>query len=634
MNGTATRPRVLVVGAGLAGTATAIRLLHFARRPLEVVLLERRPEYRSAGVAYHRDGNPWDHVFNIQAGRMSVFREDVLDFIQWANQEADRSDWPEPWATRTFTEQGPAPRRIFQDYLDDRLAEARRESCPGVGLVEADGEALDMTAGGRGFEVTVRRLSPAGLDDVRPGPLPDTTVVGADHVVLATGLEPKQLPFAAEVTGHPSFLRDPYSADAIRKLLALPPDATVAVVGSVLSAYDSAGLLLRNGHTGCIHMISRSGTIFRTYPETHEHDVVRLPCPEALMEPYRGREDFLARVEAEWHRACATVREKHPHIASAIVSERVAKAWEPYLPAAIEQIPTDELRCLLDDFATPIAALRVGAVQYTMTVIEQAMRRRDGSLELLVGKVRTVTPAQSGRLLVTVDLQQETRTLEVDLVVSNFGREFDYTKVGQDLWHNLLRRGIAVPHARTGRGLEVDGRGTLVDADGRPTGPVSTIGALREGDEIVRNGRTGAFTFNLAVIKNHSVSVAAHVVEQLELKEDGLGDIPVQHPGHHGYVSNREEANRMALEQSVVLEVQRLATRQRKERELLDSRVNESIGSMGDALSVLPAEISPPDRMMRVLVGRVAVDRLNDVSVTPRQLRQQLGIRNADYSED
>ena len=75
MTGTAARPKILVVGAGLAGTATAIRLLCFARDPLEVVLLERRDDYRYAGVAYHRDGNPWDHVFNVQAGRMSAFRE-------------------------------------------------------------------------------------------------------------------------------------------------------------------------------------------------------------------------------------------------------------------------------------------------------------------------------------------------------------------------------------------------------------------------------------------------------------------------------------------------------------------------------------------------------------------------------
>ncbi|QNE79681.1 pyridine nucleotide-disulfide oxidoreductase (plasmid) [Streptomyces finlayi] len=632
MSRTGVRPRVLVVGAGLAGTATAIRLLHFARRPLEIVLLERHPDYRSAGVAYHRDGNPWDHVFNIQAGRMSVFREDVLDFVHWANQEADRRDWPQRWAAQKFAEQGPAPRRLFQDYLDDRLSEAKRESCPGVVLVEADGEALDMQRCDRGFEVTLGGLAAYGIEGLRPGPLADTQVLQADHVVLATGLELKEPPFAAEAAGHPSFVRNPYSATGIRKLSQLPPDATVAIVGSVLSAYDSAGLLLRNGHTGRIHLISKSGTIFRTYPGTHEHGVLRLPRPDALLEPYRNREEFLARVRAAWRTACSTVREQHPDVASVIVSERVAKAWEPYLPEVIERIPTDELRCLLDEFATTIAALRVGAVEYTMAVVERAMHPQDGRVELVVGRVQAITPAQSGRLLVSVAAQHERHSVEADLVVSNFGREFDYEKVAQPLWRNLLRKGVAVPHERTGRGLEVDECGTLLDAGGQPAGPVSTVGVLREGDEIVRHGRTGAFAFNLAAIKNHSVSVAAHVIEELELRLDGLNGIAAQHPRYRSYVSNPEEADRAALEESVLLEVRRLATRERREREALDSRLTASIRSLG-GLPTLPADISRHDRLMRAAVNRVAVERLNDVSVTPRQLRRQLGIGNAENPE-
>src|SRR3979411_2960753 len=102
---TAPIPRVIIVGAGLAGTATAIRLLCFARRPLEIVLLERRADYRSAGGAYHRDAHPGEHVFNTRAGRMSAFGEDVLDFVRWTNREADRRGWPAPWAEYEFTEQ-------------------------------------------------------------------------------------------------------------------------------------------------------------------------------------------------------------------------------------------------------------------------------------------------------------------------------------------------------------------------------------------------------------------------------------------------------------------------------------------------------------------------------------------------
>ena len=621
------RPTVLIVGAGLAGTATAIRLLRFARRPVEVVLLERRSDYRSAGVAYHRDGNPWDHVFNIQAGRMSAFREDVHDFVRWANLEADRRDWPESWSGHEFVEQGPAPRRIFQDYLVDRLAEAGREACAGVELVEADGEAVDLEVVAAGVEVTVRVRQPSTGD---PGDDPGATssVLFADHVVLATGLELREPPFAAEVLTHASFVRNPYSAAGIRKLTALPPEATVAIVGSVLSAYDSAGLLLRQGHTGRIHLISRSGTMFRTYPGGHEHGVLQLPCPKSLLESYRDRGEFLARVRAEWAAACAAVLRDHPEVDPAVVPERVAKAWEPHLPEAIEQIPTAELRSLLDEFGTAIAALRVCAVDYTMAVIEQAMHPTDGSVRLVLGGVDGIAPTESGQLLVSVAAPDEGHAIQADLVVSNFGRESDYRRVGQPLWRNLLRRGIAAPHERTGRGLEVDEQGALLSPGGEPAGPISAVGVLREGDEIVRNGRTGAFTFNLAAIKNQSITVAACAVGQLELRGDGSGPGPSQ---LRELASNMEEVAPAEFRDAVTLEVRRMATRARSEREQLDSRLDARLSSLGE---LLPMGTSRRDLLMRAIVNQAAVERLTDVSVTPRQLRRQLGIANAEQPED
>ena len=140
---------------------------------------------------------------------MSAFREDVLDFVRWANREADRGDWPAPWADWEFTEHGPAPRRIFQDYLTERLAHARQEAGEGVVLVEADGEAVDIAPCGAGLEVTVR---PPVEDAENPGGegVPGTpSVLYADHVVLATGLELRDLPFATDVLGHASFIRNP-----------------------------------------------------------------------------------------------------------------------------------------------------------------------------------------------------------------------------------------------------------------------------------------------------------------------------------------------------------------------------------------------------------------------------------------
>ncbi|WP_234435031.1 MULTISPECIES: FAD/NAD(P)-binding protein [Streptomyces] len=620
------------MGAGLAGTATAIRMLHFARRPVEIVLLERRTDYRSAGVAYHRDGNPWDHVFNIQAGRMSVFREDVLDFVRWANREADRGGWPAQWAEYEFTEPGPAPRRIFQDYLEQRLAEAAREAYPGVLLTEADGEAVDLAPTADGIDLTVRS---DGAEHV----------LSAAHVVLATGLELKDLPFATEVLEHPCFLRHPYSADGVRKLEALASEAEVVIVGSVLSAYDSAGLLLRQGHTGGIRLVSRTGTMFRAYPDAHEHGVVHLPCPGALLEPYRNREEFLGRVRVEWEAACAIVAREYPDVAPEVAAERVAKAWEPHLPSAIDRIPSPELRALLDEFGTAIAALRVGAVQYTIDVIERSMH--SGPVRLLVGAVQAVTPAVSGRLEVTVATADGKQAVEADLVVSNFGRESDYRRVDGELWRNLLRRGLVTPHGRTGRGLDVDHRGVLLTPSGVPAGPLTAVGPLREGDEIVRNGRTGAFAFNLAAIKNHSIAVAAHVIEQLELpeadSEPALGRFPVPAPGRlpvpapgsaRDLAESRtsdgtfEEAADPAFTHAVKLEVRRMATRARVRREQLDARLDALIGSL-----------ATPDgtwcrRRLQAAVNRSAVRRLTDVSMAPRQLRRHLEIADTEDADE
>jgi hypothetical protein len=462
-------------------------------------------------------------------------------------------------------------------------------------------------------------------------------VLSVDEVILATGLELRDPPFAADVLGHASFVRDPYSAAGISTLKALTPQATVAIVGSVLSAYDAASLLLRQGHTGSIHLISGSGTIFRTYPTDHEHAVVRLPCPRSLLEPYRDREEFLARLLSEWNAACAAVARDHPEIAPEVIAERAAKAWEPHCPEIFARIPSADLRSMLDEYGTTISALRVSAVEYTMSVIENAMRPPDARLALVVGRVQAVKPTASGQLAVTVatprDAQNpaDTRVIEADLVVSNFAREPDYSRVRQSLWRNLLAKGLAVPHERTGRGVEVDEHGTLLGPEGAPIGPVFAVGVLREGDEIVRNGRTGAFAFNLATIKNQSIAVAARAIELLDPQEPtGLADA-----GHSeadaANLGTFGQADQTGFQEAVVLEVKRMATRARSERELIGARLDVHIRSLGGAHAA--ADPSRRERLVRAAVNRAAVERLTDVSVTPRQLRRHLGLTGIEHPE-
>lgn len=609
--------RVVVVGAGLAGTATAIRFLRFAREPLEVVLVERRPEYRSSGVAYQRESNHWHHVFNIQAGRMSAFREDVDDFIGWANREADRSDWPADWRDFEFTESGPAPRRIYQDYLESRLAEAVREAAAGVVLVELDGEAVDVDVFHDHAHVVVENLA-----DPSEGGETGQVILKADHVVLATGLETKYPAFAAEVLEHPAFVRSPYSQSGIERVLDVRKDGVVAIVGTLLSAYDTATLLLRRGHEGPIHMISGSGLTPRTYPPNHQHQVLELPAPQLLGDTYEGREEFVRRFREEWDRACAVLTREHPEVSPVVVTERVAKSWEPYLPAILERIPTDELRGLLDSYGSLLAVLRVSAMSYTTNIVDAAMGE-GGQIALTTGRVQHISATGAGTLVVSIAGQDSMRTIEADLVVSNFGRETNYERADSALWSNLLRKKVAVAHQRTGRGVEVDPFGRLLGPDGTPSGPVSVVGSPREGDEIIRNGRTGAFTFNLAAIKNHSVEVAATSLHRIESCFD---ERSTELAGTLTGAADPEL--RDAVSQAVMLDVRRMATRRRDDREALAVRLEGAIQRIRD-LAARGGTAPPTDPALRFAVNSAATTKLTDLSVTPRELRFLLGLEGS-----
>ena len=601
--------RIVIVGAGLGGTATAIRLLQFAREPVQIVLIERRPDYRNAGVAYQRESNHWHHVFNIQAGRMSVFREDVDDFVNWANREADRTGWPLEWRGFTFTESGPAPRRIYPDYLAERLAQAAREAVDGVTLVEADGEVVDLTVEAGRVDVVVEDFSL--LND--RGATSGTTRLTADHVILATGLEQRYPAFAAEVVNHPAFIRHPYSAQGVEQILRLRPDATVAIVGTVLSAYDSAALLLRRGHTGRIHMISGSGSTLWTYPPEHRHRVLTLPGPRHGGDAYDGREDFMRYLCREWERAVADAASQHPEEAPAVLTERVLKAWEPYLPEILARVPSEDLRALLDRYASTVATLRVGVMPYTAEVVQAAMGA-GRQVTVITGRVDEIRPADSGTLILSISRHAATRSIEADLVISNFGRETDYERVDSRLWKTLLRKGTARAHQRTGRGIEVDYCGNLVGSSGTLSGPISVVGSPREGDEIIRNGRMGAFTFNLAAIKNHSVEVAATVLCRLETCY-GAAAVAL------------DEGLASLLADAVALDVRRMTARRRDHRLAFAARLEDSLQAVR-ASTITDGGPALTERALRTAVTTAAAVKLRDLSVTPRDLRSNLGLEH------
>src|SRR4051794_27318822 len=103
-------PSVAVIGAGAAGSLTALHLARNARRrgtALEVILVDPAP-YRARGTAFGTT-DP-SHLLNVPASGMSALPEDPGHFVAWrAAQHPDLLAEPAVFA----------PREEFGRYLDE-----------------------------------------------------------------------------------------------------------------------------------------------------------------------------------------------------------------------------------------------------------------------------------------------------------------------------------------------------------------------------------------------------------------------------------------------------------------------------------------------------------------------------------
>lgn len=225
------QPTVVIVGGGFSGAMTAAQLLRHGSR-LKVVLVERRGTV-AEGLAYSTREPV--HLLNVPAARMSAWPDKPDDFLHWA-QRRDANVKPGDFL----------PRQWYSDYLREALHQAARHSDATLEVVLDD----------------VRRVArhPAGRWMVHLG---RGTSVKANHVVLAIGHRPPTDPLKNLWTGsRERFITDPWRPFAVT---AIPPDDSVAILGSGLTAIDAVLSLHQLPRTGRITMISRSGL----QPQSH-----------------------------------------------------------------------------------------------------------------------------------------------------------------------------------------------------------------------------------------------------------------------------------------------------------------------------------------------------------------------------
>ncbi|WP_174447556.1 FAD/NAD(P)-binding protein [Streptomyces prunicolor] len=437
------RPTVAIVGAGAAGTLTAVQLCETATRrrtPLDLVLVDPAPE-AGRGTAYATPDPR--HRLNVPAGGMSCYPDDPGHFTRWLCRHGEPTVSGADFATR----------HRYGAYLADTLAQAvvRSHGTVSVRRLRTRAERCTGTSEGQAGPG-----GPAGLAG-SAGPvelhLADGGLLTADSAVLATGPAAPTAAWAPPaLRTSPRFVNSPWSPgalDAIRE-----DTAGVLLVGTGLTAVDLALTLDRPERT--VHAVSRSGLL----PQPHA-----LGPADAMEAPSWPRDLTLSALRRTVYRHVSRSVRTHGDWRPALDSLRphTARLWRSLTPEERGEFLTGE-----------------GAVWNTHrhrmapTTAESVTRARTARrLQVHAGTIADVVES-GGQLVVTLS---NGRTVRAGWVI-------DCTGPGQrledPLWHGLFATGMAVTGPLGMGAATRDGR--LLDAQGRCVRALFTLGAPRRGE--------------------------------------------------------------------------------------------------------------------------------------------------------
>jgi uncharacterized NAD(P)/FAD-binding protein YdhS len=420
MNGT-----IVIIGAGYAGTATAINLLRRNPDPgMRVVLVERRAPF-GRGLAY----KTWDdsQVLNVPAGNMSTLVEEPAHFSDYC---------------RTID---PAlhggsfvPRRIYGDYLEDTLREAERQGGAQLERIGCEALAVRPMPGGAGFAVD---LAYGGR-------------VYADKVVLAIGhfLPTQPLAKLAPALGS-AYLPNPWDLAGLDRI---DRGRTVALIGAGHTAIDVLLRLTSRGDAGKVVLISRHGLL------PHGHRLSPHPpsiggLPPYLEAPLRegSIRAFMRAVRAESAERMRAGRDWRD----------VVNEMRPHTPTIWSRLAVGERRRFLQKLA-PFWDIHRHRLAPSVSMRLQRMVRA-GQVQSLAA--RLLDCEKSGddvRLTLRERASGRQRELVVGSVVNCTGPNYDIGALQSPLVAELHGAGM-IKADPLRLGFEVDEEYRLVDAQGR-----------------------------------------------------------------------------------------------------------------------------------------------------------------------
>jgi uncharacterized NAD(P)/FAD-binding protein YdhS len=415
---------VAIVGGGASGTLLAIQLLRRAPPGWRRLLLVDRSGDFARGIAYRTEEE--SHVLNVPAARMSALPEDEGHFLAWLKRR-EAGTGPDTYALR----------HLYGDYLSELLAKAER-AVPEVALErrKADVRELEETAG-------IRLRFKTGPDAF------------ARYAVLALG-NPPPARLSVSRAASARVWQMPWPKGGARPA----KRASVLLVGAGLTAVDWVLALSARGHVGPMHMLSRHGLLPTAHPAVSVKPLELAHLPLERIRPLvHALRLAAARDRVDWRAAVDGLRPFAQEVWRSLgdaerrrFARHVRTRWE-----------------VLRHRLAPAVAARVQSLQAS------------GQLRVHAGHLLSVA-RRGKRLEVRYRPRGETevKRLGVDLVVNCTG-PVGHSTQPDELVSALLQAGRARP-GPLGLGLGTSPAGALLDARGRASARLWTLGPVRRGD--------------------------------------------------------------------------------------------------------------------------------------------------------
>ena len=420
---------IAIIGAGFTGSTLAARLLQESGSDFSVVLIERGMAL-ARGVAY---GTPFGwHLLNVPASAMSAFCDQPDHFLLWAQQNYDSGVEPSSFV----------PRRVYGQYLESVLREAIDQN-------------PDRFESRRDEAIAIDRSTPLIRIHLHSG-----EIVEARKVVLALGnFRPADPALPGKPARSARYFPYAWSPTALE---GVADEREILLVGTGLTAVDTAIALRAREFRGIIHVLSRRGLMPRQHkpakpwPAFWNENSPR--TVRGLLRLIREQVKLALDQGSDWRPVFDSLR------------PFTARIWQS-LPLAEQRRFLRHGRSYWEVHRHRVAPEIGGLIAYQLV---------NDQFRTHAGRILSYAEDSSGVTLQYRERRTARRkTIRVDRVINCTGPETDCRKLDDPLLTALQERGFLCPDPLF-LGIQVAEDGAVIDKNRFPSDFLYTVGPARK----------------------------------------------------------------------------------------------------------------------------------------------------------